>query len=346
MRRVLIALALLFLPLAPAGAGDHAYCHQASGAEAAGNYDLAIDYYTRCLKSVDLSIGNQAIFYNNRGEVYYRKGEYDRAIADYDQALRLDPDYAGVYNNRGLAYLNTGEYDRAIANYDQALRLDPEFAFAYNGRGSVYIRKGKYDRAIADFDQALRLDPDYALAYNGRGNAYTGKGEHDRAIADFDQALRLDPDYASVYNDRGRTHFYRGRFAHAVPDLRRAVAADPEDAYRVLWLYLAQARAGQGGRAELGDNARRLDLSDWPGSLVRMFLGELDAQAVAGMGEANRTRQDKERRAEAYFYVGQQRLMAGHTDNAAAFFRAVVKTGITNFIEYIDAKAELKRLGQ
>ena len=152
MRRVLIALALLFLPLAPAGAGDHAYCHQASGAEAAGNYDLAIDYYTRCLKSVDLSIGNQAIFYNNRGEVYYRKGEYDRAIADYDQALRLDPDYAS--------------------------------------------------------------------------------------------------------NNRGRAHFYRGRFAQAVPDLRRAVAADPENAFRVLWLYLAQARAGQGGRTELGDNAR------------------------------------------------------------------------------------------
>ena len=378
MRRVLIALALLFLPLAPAGAGDRAYCHQASGAEAAGNYDLAIDYYTRCLKSVDLSIGNQAIFYNNRGEVYYRKGEYDRAIADYDQALRLDPDFAFAYNGRGSVYIRKGAYDRAIADIDQALRLDPDFALAYNnrgsayfhkgeydraieylydleeirkawpynGRGSVYYRKGAYDRAIADFDQALRLDPDYALAYNGRGNAYTGKGEHDRAIADFDQALRLDPDYASVYNDRGRTHFYRGRFAHAVPDLRRAVAADPEDAYRVLWLYLAQARAGQGGRAELGDNARRLDLSDWSGSLVRMFLGELNAQAVAGMGEANRTRQDKERRAEAYFYVGQQQLMAGHTDNAAAFFRAVVKTGITNFIEYIDAKAELKRLGQ
>ncbi len=140
-------------------------------------------------------------------------------------------------------------------------------------------------------------------------------------------------------------HFNRGRFAQAVPDLHRAVAADPEDAYRVLWLYLAQARAGQGGRAELKDNARRLDLSDWPEPVVRMFLGELSAQAVADMGKANATRKDKERRAEAYFYVGQQQLMAGHKDKAAAFFRAVVKTGITNFTEYTGAKAELKRLG-
>ena len=123
MRRVLIALALLFLPLAPAGAGDHAYCHQASGAEAAGNYDLAIDYYTRCLKSVDLSIGNQAIFYNNRGEVYYRKGEYDRAIADYDQALRLDADYADAYNYRGNAYYELGQREQAVQDWQKACEL-------------------------------------------------------------------------------------------------------------------------------------------------------------------------------------------------------------------------------
>ncbi len=213
MRRVLIALALLFLPLAPAGAGDHTYCHRAISAQNAGNRDLAIDYYTRCLKRGDLSIRNQANFYTNRGLAYSNKGENDRAIADYDQALRLVPDYAGVYNNRGLAYWRKGEYDRAIADYEQALRLDPDLAFAYNGRG--------------------------------------------------------------------RANFYRGRFA----------------------------------------------------------------QAVADMGKANATREDKERRAEAYFYVGQQQVMARHKDKAAAFFRAVVKTGITNFTEYTGTKAELRRLG-
>ncbi len=277
MRRVLIALALLFLPLAPASAEDLTYCNQAIGAQEAGNHDLAIDYYTRCLNEGDLSRGNQVII--------------------------------------------------------------------YNGRSNAYRDKGEDDRAIADHDQALRLDPDFALAFNNRGNAYSRKGEYDRAIADYDRALRLDPDYALAYNNRGRVHFNRGRFAQAVPDLRRAVAADPEYAYWPIWLYLAQARAGQGGRAELKDNARRLDLSDWPGPVVRMFLGELGAQAVADMGKANATRKDKERRAEAYFYVGQQQLMAGHKDKAAAFLRAVVKTGITNFIEYGGAKAELKRLG-
>ena len=77
-----------------------------------------------------------------------------------------------------------------------------------------------------------------------------------------------------------------------------------------------------------------------------MFLGELGVQTVADMGKADRTREDKERRAEAYFYVGQHELMAGHDDKATAYFREVVKTGVANFVEYHGAKAELGRLGQ
>ena len=116
MRRVLIALALLVLPHAPAGAEELAYCHQATGAGKAGDHDLAIDYYTRCLSQGDLSRGNQAITYNSRGYAYSNKGDTDRAIADYDRALRLDPNYAYAYNNRGNAYSDKGAYDRAIAD--------------------------------------------------------------------------------------------------------------------------------------------------------------------------------------------------------------------------------------
>ena len=142
MRRVLIALALLVLPLATAGAEDLTYCNQGLGAEEAGDHDLAIDYYTRCLNEGDLSRGNQVIIYNRRGNAYYYKGDYDRAVADYDRAIRLRPDYAFHYYNRGIAYSDKGEYDRAIADFDQALRLDPDYAFAYNNRGFAYSGKG------------------------------------------------------------------------------------------------------------------------------------------------------------------------------------------------------------
>ena len=64
-----------------------------------------------------------------------------------------------AYNNRGMTYNGTGEYDRAIADYSEAIRLNPKDPAAYNNRGNAYSRKGEYDRAIADLNEAIRLDP-------------------------------------------------------------------------------------------------------------------------------------------------------------------------------------------
>ena len=90
------------------------------------------------------------------------KGDYDRAIADFDRAIQLKPDDAVAYANRGWAYDDKGDYDRAIADFDRAIQLKPDYADAYAGRGWAYA-KGDYDRAIADYDRAIQLKPDYGL---------------------------------------------------------------------------------------------------------------------------------------------------------------------------------------
>ncbi|MGD0026121.1 MAG: tetratricopeptide repeat-containing serine protease family protein [Xanthobacteraceae bacterium] len=150
--------------------------------------DLMIDGCTAVIQS-----GPRAWAFNNRGSAYGRKGDYDRAIADCTEAIRLDPKYAHAYNNRGFAYHAKGDNDRAIADYNEAIRLDPKYALPYNNRGFAYLAKGDHDRAIADYNEAIRLDPKDAHAYNNRGLAYDGKGDHDRAIGDYTEAIRLDP---------------------------------------------------------------------------------------------------------------------------------------------------------
>ena len=82
-----------------------------------------------------------------------------------------------------------GRFDRAIADLDEAIRLDPNFAVAYNNRGDAYRQKGELERAIADFNEALRLDPNITPAYTLRGLAYEKKGELERARADYSTAL-------------------------------------------------------------------------------------------------------------------------------------------------------------
>ena len=139
-----------------------------------------------------------------QGNAAVDSGNYDRAIADFNEAIRLNPSYALALGNRGLVYAKKDSYDRAIADFDEAIRLDPKYAIAFRGRGVAYGNKGDYDRAIADFTEAIRLDPKLAPAFSNRGLAYERKGSFDRAIADYNEAIRLNPTDATSFCRRGR----------------------------------------------------------------------------------------------------------------------------------------------
>ena len=125
----------------------------------------------------------------NRGNAYFSKEDYDRAIRDFGQVIHLKPEYAEAYNSRGNAFNNKGQYDAAIKDLDKALELKSDYAEAYNNRGIALSSKGQYDAAIKDFDKALELKSDDAAAYNNRGSALSVKGQYDAAIKDFDKAL-------------------------------------------------------------------------------------------------------------------------------------------------------------
>ena len=88
-----------------------------------------------------------------------RKGDYERAIADFNEAIRLDPKDAAAYRNRGFAWKSKGDYDRAIADYNEAIRLDPKFAIAYYNRGLAYEAKNNLAQALTDFRSFVRLAP-------------------------------------------------------------------------------------------------------------------------------------------------------------------------------------------
>ncbi len=100
-------------------ADDWTTCGQWSG-------DTSIAACTRIILNRATSASNRAIFYYDRGNAYFGKGQYDQAIADYDEAIKLNPKLAGAYANRGNAYENKGQDDQAIADYDEAIELKPK----------------------------------------------------------------------------------------------------------------------------------------------------------------------------------------------------------------------------
>lgn len=141
--------------------------------------------------------------YFERAYQHQMAGNYDMAIADYTESIRLNPQDADAYNNRGYVYNDFKKmYDIAISDFNEAIRLNPQHARAYYNRGLAYHNKGDYDRAIADYDQAIRLNPQYAIAYANRGVAYEIKGDIDRAIADYDRALQINPNDEIARNNR------------------------------------------------------------------------------------------------------------------------------------------------
>lgn len=120
---------------------------------------------------------------------------------------------------------------------------------AFRDRGVAYASKGEPDRVIQDYDQALRLNPNDARTPGARSNAYTRKRFYARAIQNFDQAIRLAPNDARAYRNRARARFNKGEYQAAVPDFAQAVRLEPRTPYNQLYLYLAESRTGQNGRA-------------------------------------------------------------------------------------------------
>ena len=135
-----------------AAADDWETCAKASG-------DTAIAACTRAIASPRFKGRDLVRLYYNRGIEYDEKRDYDRAIADYNEVIHLDPIYAKAYCDRGNAWRNKGDLDRAIADYNEAIRLDPKDAGCYKNRGVANLYAGSLSKALADLNQASELKP-------------------------------------------------------------------------------------------------------------------------------------------------------------------------------------------
>ena len=220
--------------------------------------DQTIQGCETVIKSARETPANISNAFFNRGLSYKNKGQYDRAIEDYDQAIKLNPHYTDAFNNRGVAYKNKGQYDRAIQDYDQAIKLNPNFVFAFSNRGVAYGKKGQYDRAIEDYDQAIKLNPNYAESFNNRGIAYTDKGQYDRAIQDFDQAIKLNPNYALAFYNRGIAYGKKGQYDRAIQDYDQAIKLNPNDADAIKQRADAIAKQADNLKSRMNPDPRTL----------------------------------------------------------------------------------------
>jgi tetratricopeptide (TPR) repeat protein len=292
--------------------------------------------------------------YLNAGTTFGVKGDLANAIASFDQAIKLDPNFALAYLQRGKAiyaglvkiinmdanfdFINritlgkvvSGEektrYQNAIKDFSRAIQLEGSLAAACYYQGKVYLSLGEYDKAIADFNQAIKLEPNYVMAYIARWVSYYSKRDYDKAIADYSQAIKLNPNDAVAYNNRGNSYYSKGDYDKELADYNQAIKLDPN---------YAEAYNNRGGSyAEKGDydkaiadysQAIKLDPNDAMAYYNRgnsyANKGDYD-KAIADLSQAIKLDPND---ASAYYNRGLSYYRKGDKEKAISNFEKVVQ---------------------
>src|SRR5580704_526476 len=185
-----LGASLLSFALVAAAASAQPSRNACFSTDANTSLDLRIDSCTSVIESGSLPQDGLAVAFQNRGSALVAKGDTDGAIRDYDQAIKLDPNYANAFNGRGVAYQAMCDNERAIEDYGEAIRLDPGDANALNGRCWLRAALDQLQAALADCNESLRLRPDSSNSLDSRGFVYLRLGRWDDAFADSVAALQ------------------------------------------------------------------------------------------------------------------------------------------------------------
>jgi len=163
--------------------------------------------------------------YACRGGVLGSRGDYFKAIKDFDQALNLQPDNGDFYYSRAQVNERLGNTDEALDDLADAVELikselGRSLAFALRAR--IFQKQGKLDDAINDYTQAIQLAPDFAYHHGNRGEIYFEKQQYEKAIADYSDAIRLDEKNPYFHRDRAKAYRALGKEDLAIQDESRA----------------------------------------------------------------------------------------------------------------------------
>lgn len=253
--------------------------------------------------------------YARQGDDQYRFAHYEMAIADYSQAIKIEPNTPRFYYARAIAERMLGQDHAAATDLDTVIHLNPRFSGAYNARGGVKERTGDFDGAIADFTAAINLYP--------------------RSFKE--------------YCNRGLMKYAKGDFSGAIDDFRRANELEPTDPYPEIFLWLVHARQGQVVEADrqllaFADKHIERSADHWGSKVCTFLTGKLsETEFLGGTGSYFAYRENGHQ-CEAWYYVGLKHLLSGDKAGAGNAFEKSIATNSRNFQEYFLATLELKQI--
>jgi tetratricopeptide (TPR) repeat protein len=157
-----------------------------------------------------------------RGDALTDEGRYADALASYDRALEMEPDFAEAWDGKGDALMMTGSYDKAVRSYERALSIDPASAESWYHKGNALQMLLGFEEALGCYEEAVRIEPSFAEAWNRKGVILNRLGRYYEALESFDRALAIEPGYAAAWNSKSWAHQMLGEAQAAKEAYERA----------------------------------------------------------------------------------------------------------------------------
>jgi len=192
-----------------------------------------------------LSVERCAEAHDDRGFVLKNQGRVADAIAEYERALWLVPDYAEAHSNLGFVLKSEGKLPEAVAHYEQAVRLKPDLAEAHNNLGVAFEQMGRFQEAIACYERALQLKASSVEAQYNLGLVLWETDKPEDAIKHWQEAVRLRPDFAQAHSSLGVALARLGRWPEAIEQDEQALRLRPDSAVAFYELGVALEQSGR-----------------------------------------------------------------------------------------------------
>lgn len=284
----------------------------------------------------------------DRCQELVNKGEYDKAI-DVCTSMIGSPNQQAhlTYYNRGFAYSKKGQYDKAIADYTMAIELGPPNERIYQARASSYESIKEYDKAIGDLDKAVAFAPG-EFSYLNRARFYRNRGKYDEAIADCDKIIQLDPEKVSGYWFRSAAYYEKGAFGDGVRDYRKLLGiyakADPDVKLDLLYVRLLDSswkvskdeydKVLTELRSYVVSHDVSSDDEKWWRTISKYYLGMGDLTGAKLLDEARNGKNEtavQHRLCDAYYSIGEKKLMERDIKGAKEFFNKSIETNVSSY---------------
>lgn len=185
-----------------------------------------------------------------KGNEYIQAGQFDKAVAEFEAVLKVDPERVSALTNLGVAYYNVGRLDDAIAQYQKALQVGPDDADIHSNMAAAYVQKNDLAGALAEYQKALQIKPELAQAHFGLAVVYLQQGQNDQALAELEQFQKYDDGsdklataQANIY--LGAINLDKGDYEAALVEYQKALQVNPALPAAHFGVGLIYAQLGQ-----------------------------------------------------------------------------------------------------